>query len=98
MNVRQGGPLAAEFAGPRWMASRFGDVLRPGLAAAKNALTSGSRDDRTNGTDMEMKPLGDFVGGYRFVEVSATDLVVTLGGEVRLLEQTREFWGTSHRN
>jgi len=25
------------------MASRFGDVLRPGLAAAKNALTSGSR-------------------------------------------------------
>jgi len=55
-------------------------------------------DDRTNGTDMEMKPLGDFGGGYRFVEVRATDLVVTLGGEVRLLEQAREFWGTSHRS
>ena len=42
-DVGQGGPLAAEFAGPLLIASRFGDVLRPGPTVAKNELTSGSR-------------------------------------------------------
>src|SRR5262249_54015430 len=38
------------------------------------------------------------VGGDRFMEVSATDLVVALGGEVRSLEQAREVGGASHRS
>ena len=42
-DVSQGGPLAAEFAGPLVDGITFGDVLRPGRAVAKNALRSGSR-------------------------------------------------------
>ena len=76
-----------------WLASRFGDVLRPGLEAAKNTLTSGSRakvaDDRTNGTDMELKPLGDFGGGYRFAE---------LGTAASLLMGTRARDGGGRQN
>ena len=102
VDVRQGGPLAAEFAGPLVDGITFRGCLAAGPGGGEERVDVGVAcevaDDRRNGTDMEMKPLGDFVGGYRFVEVRATDLVVTLGGEVRLLEQAREFWGTSHRS
>src|SRR5262249_18547020 len=36
-------------------------------------------DDRSNGADMKMKPLGDVIGGCGFVEVGTADLVVTMG-------------------
>jgi hypothetical protein len=94
-DVGQGGPLAAEFAGPLvdGVTSRGCLAAGPGDGEERADVggTGEVADDRTNGTDMEMEPLGDFVGGDRFVEVSATDLVVTLGGEVRLLEEAREF-------
>jgi len=102
VDVCPGGPLAAEFAGPLVAGITFRGCLAAGPGGGEERVDVGVAcevaDDRRNGTDMEMKPLGDFVGGYRFVEVRATDLVVTLGGEVRLLEQAREFWGTSHRS
>jgi hypothetical protein len=102
VDVGQGGPLAAEFAGPLVDGITFRRCFAAGPGGGEERVDVGSAGkvagDRTNGTDMEMESLGDFIGGCRLVEVSATDLVVTLSREVRLLEHTREFWGASHRS
>jgi hypothetical protein len=98
-DVGQGGPLATECAGPvgDGIPFRGGLATGPGGGAERVDIgfTSAVADDRSNGTDMKMKPLGDVVGGSGIVEVSPTDLGVTLGWEIRLLEQAREFWGAS---
>ena len=85
-DVSQGGPLAAEFAGPLVNSITFRGCLatRPGGGEERVdvGVASEVADDRLNGTDMKMKPLGDFGGGCLIVEVSPTDLVVTLGWEI----------------
>ena len=85
----------------RWIASRFGEVLRPGPDGGEEGVDVGVAsevaDDGSDGADMEMKSLGELVGGCGFVEVSAADLVATLGRGIGLLEQAREFLGASHR-
>jgi hypothetical protein len=48
-------------------------------------------DDRTNGTDMELKPLGDFAGGYRFVAVRATVLSAMAVSPDRLADGHKSF-------
>ena len=78
----------------------FRGTLAAGLGGGEERVEVGVAsevaDDRSNGTDMKIEPLGDFVGGGGFVEVSATDLVVPLGWQIRLLEQVCESWGASH--
>ena len=85
-DVSQGGPLAAEFAGPLVNGITFRGCLatRPGGGEERVdvGVASEVADDRLNGTDVKMKPLGDFGGGCLIVEVSPTDLVVTLGWEI----------------
>ena len=100
VNICQGKSLAAERAGSVADRIAFGRRLATGLGGGEERVdvrVAGEvADDRSNGTDMKIEPLGDFVGGGGFVEVSATDLVVTLGWEIRLLEQASEFGGASH--
>ena len=48
-------------------------------------------DDRTNGTDMELKPLGDFAGGYRFVAIRATDLSAMAVSPDRVADGHKSF-------
>ena len=87
VDVRQGGPLAAEFAGPLVDGITFRGCLATGPGGGEERVEVGVAskvaDDRSNGTDMKMKPLGDFVGGCLIVEVSTTNLVMTLGWEIR---------------
>ena len=96
----QGRPLTAELAGPLVDRLSFRRSLAPGPSGCEEGVDVGVAsevaDDRSNGTDVKMKPLGDFVGGCLIVEVSPTDLVVTLGWEIGQLEQASEFWGASH--
>ena len=54
-------------------------------------------DDGADGADMELKPLGELVGGGALEEVGAADLVAALGRRVGLLEEAREFLGSGHR-
>ena len=79
--------MAAEFAGPLVNGITFRGCLATGPGGGEERVevrvASKVADDRSNGTDMKMKPLGDFVGGCLIVEVSTTDLVVTLGWEIR---------------
>jgi hypothetical protein len=86
-DVGQGGPLAAEFAGPLVDGITFRGCLAAGPGCGEERVEVGVAskvaDDRSNGTDIKMKPLGDFVGWCLIVEVSTTDLVVTLGWEIR---------------
>ncbi len=86
-DVGQGGPLAAEFAGPLVNGITFRGCLATGPGCGEERVDVGVAsevaDDRSNGTDVKMKPLGDFVGGCLIVEVSPTDLVVTLAWEIR---------------
>ena len=73
VDVCPGGPLAAEFAGPLAAGITFRGCLAAGPGGGEERVDVGVAcevaDDRTNGTDMELKPLGDFGGGYRFVEL-----------------------------
>ena len=83
-DVGQGGPLAAELAGPLAGSHRVsGMSCDRARRWRRSELTSGSRaKSRTIArtvSDMKMKPLGDFIGGCGFVEVSAADLVVAVG-------------------
>ena len=82
-DVGEGSPLASEVAGPLMDRIAFRGRLATGPGGGEESvdvgLASEVADDRSNGTDMKIKPLGDFSGGCGFVEVSATDLVVTLG-------------------
>lgn len=100
VDVGQGGPSATEFASPLVDGIAFRGGLAAGRGGGEERADVGGvgevADDRPNGTDVELEPPGDLVGGDGFVEVSATDLVVTLGGEVGLLEQVREFRRASH--
>jgi len=82
-DVGQGGPLAAKVASPLVDGLTFWGGLAAGPSGGEERVHVGVAskvvDDRSHGTDMKIEPLGDFVGGCGFVEVSATDLVVTLG-------------------
>ena len=82
-DVGQGGPLAAEFAGVLVARIAFGGRLATGpgggAAGVDVRIASEVANDRSNGTDRKLKLVGDFSGGCGFVEVSASDLVVSLG-------------------
>ena len=82
-DVSQGGPLAAKFAGSLVNRIAFRGRLATGPGGGEERVDVGVAsevaDDRSNGADMKMKPLGDFIGGCGLVEVGAADLVVTLG-------------------
>ena len=86
-DLGQGGPLAAEFAGPLVDGITFRGGLATGPGGGEERVDVGVAsevaDDRSNGTDMKRKPLGDFLGGCLIVEVSRTDLVVALSWEIR---------------
>ena len=75
--------MAAQRAGPLLDGITFWGGLATGPGSGEEGVDVGSAskvaDDRSNGTDMKMKPLSDFVSGCRFVEVGATDLIVPLG-------------------
>ncbi len=79
--------MVAEFAGPLVNGITFRGCLATGPGCGEERVDVGVAsevaDDRSNGTDVKMKPLGDFVGGCLIVEVSPTDLVVTLAWEIR---------------
>ncbi len=93
VDVCPGGPLAAEFAGPLVAGITFRGCLAAGPGGGEERIDVGVAcevaDDRTNGTDMELKPLGDFGGGYRFVE---------LGTAASLLMGTRARDGGGRQN
>src|SRR5438045_3633448 len=99
-DVGQGGPVPSRLASPLVDGNTFRGRLAAGLGGGEERVEVGVAskvaDDRSNGTDMKIEPLGDFLGGCLIVEVSTTDLVVTLGWEIRELEQASEFWGASH--
>ena len=100
VDVAQGGPLAAELAGPVGDRITFRGRLttRPDGCEERVDVGGASKvaDDRSNSIHVKIKSLGDFFGGCRIVEISAADLVVTWGGEIGLLEKAREFQGASH--
>ena len=68
-DVGQGGPLAAEFAGSLVDRIAFRGGLATGPGGGEERVDVGVAsevaDDGSNGTDMKMKPLGDFIGGCR---------------------------------
>src|SRR5208282_6214550 len=83
-DIGQGGPLAAEFAGMLVDRIAFRGRLGTGPGGGCEecvdvGVASEVADDRSNGTHRKMKPLSDVIGGCRLVEVSAADLVMTLG-------------------
>ena len=94
-DVGQGSPLAAEFAGPLVDRIAFRGRLAPGPGGGEEGVDVGVAsevaDDRPDGIDMELEPLGDVIGGRGLVEVGAADLVVALSWRIGLLEQAREI-------
>ena len=99
-DVGQGRSLAAKRAGSLVDCVTFWRCPTTGRDGGEERIYVGVAgevvDDRSNGADMKMKPLGDVIGGCGFMEVSTADLVVPVGRRIRLLEQAREFWGASH--
>jgi hypothetical protein len=93
--------LASEFAGPLLDGHAFRGGFGTGPFVGEEGVdiwVAGKvSDDGPDGTDMELEPLGELVGGGALVEVSAADLVAALHWGTGLLEQTREFLGASHR-
>jgi hypothetical protein len=83
VNVGQGGSLAAKRTGSVVDRIAFGGRFATGPDGGEESVDVGVAsevaDDRSNGVNMKLKPLGDVVGRCGFVEVSAADLVVTLG-------------------
>src|SRR3954469_24101244 len=69
-DVGQGGPLAAKLAGALMDSIPFRGTLAAGLGGGEErvevVVASAVADDRSNGTDMKIEPLGDFVGRSRF--------------------------------
>ena len=100
-DLGQGLSLVAKRAGPlldrRAFRGGFGTGPVRGEEGVDIWVASEVSDDGTDGTDMELEPLGKLIGGRAFVEVSAADLVVALHWGDGLLEQAREFLGASHR-
>ena len=82
------GPWRRRSQARSWIAVAFGASCGRAAAAVKNAVdvwvASEVADDGPDGADLELKPLGEFVGGRAFEEVGAADLVAALGGGSRV--------------
>ena len=82
-DVGEGGSLTAKRAGLYVDRIAFWGNLATGLGSGEERVDVGVPseivDDDSNGSDMKMKPLGDVIGRCGFVEVSAADLVATVG-------------------
>ena len=91
VDVAQGGPLAAELAGPVADRITFRGRLttRPDGCEERVDVGGASKvaDDRSNSIHVKMKSPGDFFGGCGFSEIGAADLVVTVGRRVGLLKK-----------
>src|SRR5207302_7303939 len=93
----QGGPLAAELAGPLPDRIALRGRLGPGPGGGEEEVDVGVAgkvaDDRPDGIPMELEPPGDLVGGRGFEEIGAADLEVAVGRRLGLLEEARQDRG-----
>src|SRR5262249_44329776 len=80
----QGGPLAAEFAGPVRDRIALRGRLGPGQGRREEGVDVGVAgevtDDRPDGIGMELEPPGDVIGGRGFEEIGAADLEAAVSG------------------
>jgi hypothetical protein len=68
-----------------------------GLEEAVEVWLSGEvAGDGSNGIDVELVALGQFLGGGVFEIIAATDFVLSLSGGERLLEKPGQLWSACH--
>src|SRR5262245_52826839 len=99
-NVGERSSLATQGAGAVANGIALGRRLAAGLDGAEERIdirVAGEvTDDGPDGTDVELKTRGEFVGRGAFEEVSAANLEATLGGGSGLLEEASQFLGACH--